>query len=287
MKDIFARINDFLFDFLGLILPGMVFVILLFLPLFVVDLEGVKSVYANDFFVHANETLLNTKDGFLGAHPSIIYIGIVLIIYLIGHTLKVLSKIQYRLFESIVNGFVKVNLEKLIGLNATVKWNVNWFLELPVINYLVEIIKKTLSFSHKDYYASSEYARISVVGKIRQFFDENFKDEWSEIYRFSSKLIAQEELKSNAYSYLAKYNFYRSIAFLFLLNFIWLGWIQTNYGDFLHIKFIEIGTICNFILWFTFHEKFRRYWVLCGNETLMTVYYHLNKTPSPSVNLKN
>lgn len=278
MKDIFARINDFLFDFLGLILPGTVFAMLFFLPLFVVDLEGVKSVFANDFFVHANETLLNTKDGFLGAHPSIIYTGIVLIIYLIGHSLKVFSKIQYRLFESVINRSIKVWIKKLIGLNATIDWNVRWFLKLPFVDYVFKIIQKVLSFSHKDYFPEAEYARKSVAQKIKEKYDPNFKDQWSEIYRFSTKVIAQEDLKSKSYSYLAKYNFYRSLSFLFLINFFWLHWIQDSYEDYLHINFIKIGTVANFLLWFTFHEKFRRYWVLCGNETLMTIYYYLNKT---------
>ncbi len=277
MKDFFARINDFLFDFLGLILPGVVLLILLFLPLYVINLDLVVVYDFNDFFVKLNEIIIRKKDSFWVQNTAAFAFILFVIIYLIGHSLKVFSKIQYRLFESFVNRTLKPALKKLISTNTKIESGLRSFLQLPTIDYLFEIFRKTFSFSHKDYYSDSENARKVVLEKIKANYDKDFGEDWYSLYKFASIIIEEEGLKSKAYTYLAKYNFYRSLAFLFLINFVYLWWIYSNYDGFLLPHFISIGTICNFIMWFTFHEKFRRYWVLCGNETLMTVYYYLIK----------
>lgn len=277
MKDIFARINDFLFDFLGLILPGVVLMILVFLPIYIIDLESLKVTKPNDILVAINEIMINKKGSLWVTNTAAFGFLFFVIIYLLGHSLKVFSKIQYRLFESIVNRMLKRSLDRGLAASEMLQSGLQKIVNLPVIDYLFEIFRKTFSFSHKDYYPGSEGVRQKVLERVRADYDRGFGEEWYSLYKFCSILIEEEGLKSKAYTYLAKYNFYRSLAFLFLMNFIYLWWVHTNYSDFLHPHFIRIGTICNFIMWFTFHEKFRRYWVLCGNETLMTVYYYLTK----------
>jgi len=90
----------------------------------------------------------------------------------------------------------------------------------------------------------------------------------------------QENIKSLATTFLAKYNLYRSLSFIFIFSFFYYLFFFTTYHDSIIQEAKALGKyvpICLVLLWFVFHVAFKRYWTLCGNESLMSLYYFLNK----------
>ena len=76
--------------------------------------------------------------------------------------------------------------------------------------------------------------------------------EWDQIYNLALADIHKTNTNSLIDRFIAKYNFYRSMAFIFLCLFIYIAFF--------------IGNIP--LCWYAFHNKYERYWAFCGKEAV-------------------
>ena len=139
---------------------------------------------------------------------------------------------------------------------------------------------KLFTFKSADYFDDNEELRTICITTINNKLNTRFPDKWHSLYKFAVAANLQEGIKSLSNNFLAKYNLYRSLSFIFLLSFVYYAiFFQITYSLLpINIAILR-GSILFFsaLLWFTFHVKFKRYWTLCGNESLMSLYYFLNK----------
>ena len=311
------KVEKFLFDIFGLIIPGLVCLLLLVtMPFVFVDLSAAKLLPLKSLTDH-----IFSKN--LSAYYIILYgVIFVFISYLIGHAIKVLSKYQYRLFSIIFDDGINVCVAKLsdrIGKRISV---------VPILKQLCSFFRKFLKdiFCFKRLYeksvqnagtliltfmlngwnpdsyvggnpfhttsktssypAGSEDIRLEVLKRLKAKYKIDIPDNWYAIYKFCKIVEEQERLKSLSYSFLAKYIAYRSLAFVFLLVFLYMIFfiscsdMISSMGQ--ELLFPVLGVILLF--WLTFHERYKYYYPLCGNETLMALYYFLLKSEAwPSV----
>lgn len=145
------------------------------------------------------------------------------------------------------------------------------------INY---ITKSIFSFKSPSYYKENKILIPDIMSKLRKKFNTNFPDDWYSIYKIAKVIMEQEKVKSLSSRFLAKYNFYRSLALIFLLNFVYIFYLYRKYNiliGYFGYYIYKVLLILNFLMWFTFHEKYKRYWTLCGNEALMSLFYFISK----------
>lgn len=197
--------------------------------------------------------------------------------YLLGHVIKVFSKVQYDLLE----GFLDKGLWRLGAwlLTKMPSWpsEAKWLKHAAPFKVVREFLQEVFSFQRMNYRPEMEpmYQRVKTL--ISEKLDHEFTADWHGFYKFADAIAQQEGLPSKTYTFLAKYNFYRSLAFLFLLNFFYIWWVNSNYGTALPTHFVRVAIVANFLFWFSFHEKYKRYWQLCGNESIAMAYYFLSK----------
>ena len=111
---------------------------------------------------------------------------------------------------------------------------------------------------------------------FNKIYGQEAEFNWYDTYKISNLLLFQDGVDTLNNKFMSKYNMYRSLSFIFGLNFVYLLYLQLQfYSD---ANVFTLFYLLNFIAWFAFHEKFKRYWTLAGNESLMNVYtYFLNK----------
>jgi hypothetical protein len=283
MKDIIARINDFLFDFLGLIVPGIVVVLVVLVPLAWLNFGQLPPERPGSFPVFLKNAA-ESVPAFLEKNQTLGYILFFIATYIAGHAIKVFAKLQYRILESLFDGVLWQMGSWFIHLHPKLTASARALTEMRFVGAVITFLREVFSFALDNYYPVLEHVRQATVAKIREKLDPGFTDDWDALYKLADAVISQENIKSKSYTFLAKYNFYRSLAFLFLANFLYLWWLAGAFANFLPPAFLPTALICNFVLWFTFHEKFKRYWLLCGNEALLAIYYFLFKTTSVMMN---
>lgn len=299
------KLNEFLFDILGLIIPGLVFLaLIILLPLLIIDsnlANYFKDIINDTSFVFFVGLIVNDKTLFDVLSSMSFIFTILLISYILGHMIKVLSKLQYDICERIFDkGFNKIHIFYSEKIKDMSKKSDNFFLKLSnykkrqrilkenncnvcflirivfgIWDSVVQIVKILFTFGAAD----NCDQKMEKLVREEVYSTFSFKsDNWYSLYKISNIIIAQENLKDFSSKFLAKYNFYRSMAFIFLLNYIYIFVLFKFANQFIN----QIGEILyypimflNFLLWFTFHEKFKRYWTLCGNENLFTLFYFL------------
>ena len=142
------------------------------------------------------------------------------------------------------------------------------------------LYKKIFEFNAPKYYPNNERLKDECIAIINKKFNTEFPSEWYSLYKFSRVMQDQEKIKSLSSLFLDKYNFYRSLAFIFSLIFFyyWIFFETTHLylsESILSLEALIMITIT--LLWLTFHYKYKRYWTLCGDETLVSLYYFLKK----------
>jgi hypothetical protein len=143
-----------------------------------------------------------------------------------------------------------------------------------------KFLRDIFYFSAPNYFSDNDTIKENVIEKINSKYNINFPKSWYSIYKISNVIMQQEKLKTLSTRFLAKYNFYRSMAFLFFVNLFYIAIFYNKYSSIIsHLgyKLHNLIIILDLLLWITFHEKFKRYWTLCGNESLMSLFYFLNK----------
>lgn len=317
------KLEQFLFDILGLVIPGFIAIFILFLlPILILDLNKISN-FANDFF-YLNLYIKNIIS-FYNSNKYIVVTLIILICYILGHVIKVMSKYPYALLNVIFDeGIFKIlnNILEYIILEYIIKviqkktsssknkpnpllyllqpsyrksWKIKikkqklhiWYID--ILNFLIslyysffkKVFNDIFSFNAPNYYSANENIKKNVLDKLKNKYEVDFPDNWYSIYKISNVILSQENIYSLSFKFLAKYNFYRSLSFIFLANYIYILTLYNIFNEYisnLGKNIFSLLIIVNSLLWITFHEKFKRDWTLCGNESLMNLFYFLSKS---------
>lgn len=294
MADTFSKIESFLFDILGLVLPGIIFLAIFILPVSLVDLTKIPPNKIDMSFILSElSSISKILDSFWNAKSSVLIISLIILAYLIGHFIKVFAIIKYEIltaiFDKTLNKCISWLFEKTKSLlnvgytklfKTTIYSNMiyKWLKELfyPIKN----ILSKIFVFKPSDYFSDNHTLRTNCVNVINERINANYPDSWYSVYKFSTIITNQEGIKSLAGNFLAKYNLYRSLAFIFIFATIYYSVFLSAAADYIEQDLKKIGSLIlltTTLLWFTFHYKYKRYWKLCGNETLVSLFYFLNK----------
>lgn len=341
MKEVIEKIEFFLFDIVGILIPGMLFILLLLMPILffnqnTIDLnpaEATIDLYDYKLHLKSNFSFINEikeNNGIINLlnvnkakiliemtkHKQFLTIIFFIVSYLIGTTIKVFSKMLYDMlkiifdygiiqFLTIIHKIIfkflnhlkeicffifKKKIEnKTIGEIKKIYLNnqISFFEELS--KFIKKNILSLLIFSVKDYGRGNEKIEKKTRELLKERFEMEFPDNWYSVYKISTVIIAEENLKSLSYKFLTKYNFYRSLAFVFFINFLYLITIKNLYSEFFNYIFIRnyiLILIINTIFFITFHVKYKRYWILCGTESLMNLFYFLTKQRGVGKNAK-
>lgn len=151
---------------------------------------------------------------------------------------------------------------------------------IGVFEFMAGFASDIFKFKPLDYEPDNENMCKEVSNQIHSKY-EFLPPDWYSIYKLSAVIIREENIKSLSPTYLAKYNFYRSLAFLFLLNTIYIYILYNKASYFISpLGWQLVYPICftNMVFWLTFHEKYKRYWKLCGNDSLVSLFYFFDRS---------
>ena len=280
------KIDQFLFDIIGLLIPGFLALLLpLLIYSFLCDSNAVLYFNSSVQYVDSLKSVLS---------KWIVLLTFLTLVYLLGHVIKILSVRYYNfmqiIFDQNINSFCNIAIIPVTKFlkNITFK-NLNpiyQFLLLPVsilIGFLIEIkniISNFFTFQTEGFYGSSDSAYNKVIEEIKNKFDVdiNKKDGIRKldyfIYKLSTIVQDSENIKTLTHTFLAKYNFYRSLSCIFFLNIIYAFYlIEVNKNSGMQYTSLLLVLV---IFEYTFREKYKRYWQLSGNEALLGIYYFLN-----------
>lgn len=299
------RFEQFLFDIIGLFIPGFLF---LLLPLLII-------ILAYDIDTILNLPTLNNYLNVLTENYKIInnsHITIFLILlfsYLFGHIVKVFSKIFYNFFKTIfdenINRLILIITKRLQRFKRKIlkkkiiykfrklylsKWYTkivsyvhlifstiicsfvkafwdlfkNIFLQLFIFEItdceisIIPYRKKLINYlKEKDY-----------IPEIPQKYNFNYS-----IYKISNLLQCNKNIKTLMNTFLAKYNFYRSLSFICFINILFVIYLL-NFKNVIHKPLTLLILFLLLIAYYTFHNKYKRYWCLAGYEATMGLYYY-------------
>ena len=143
-------------------------------------------------------------------------------------------------------------------------------------NLFDNLVVKLFKFQTKNYDDSSKEYREKLVKYLKEndvIPDTNLDKYNYPIYKLSCIIQDNTDIKTLVHVFLAKYNFYRSLSFIAFLNIIFIIYL-------LIFKHVTHATAITYILYLmllfylTFHYKYKRYWMLSGNEAIMGLYYY-------------
>ncbi|MEW5819223.1 MAG: hypothetical protein AB1782_03450 [Cyanobacteriota bacterium] len=265
MDTTIEKIESFLFEIIGLLIPGIIFIVLP--ELIYYQLTGLDLPY-----------WFNIKKQLVTSNINNLWLLLFLIFaYFCGNLVKVFSKELYSICRAIFDN----NINRLLGYicNKIKSWTkyTDW-LEgiknfLKIFSTFFSILKKGFIFQTADYPNSSETLLVSIKKKLKEkdLLDDNLK--WFSYYKFSDIIQSNENIKSLCFKFLAKYNFYRSMSFIAVLNLLLsLYWVIKH--DLLNFR-SSVVLILLLAFYLTFHDKYKTYWMLCGNEAILGLYYFI------------
>lgn len=271
------RVSDFLFDVVGLIAPGIIIVIILALPFYGIregmapdQHQGLKMVIASIGKVQTQWSGANTT-----IFPWVLLASIGLGAYLAGHSAKVLSKLFYTVFGDLFDdgifraaSWLSVKFPKLKLLSK--------LYSVPILRFPLRILRNALTFDPPDHYKENTVLQEWIKKELTSKGIQPISWEWYNLYRHSVLVMQQKQIPNLSPHYLAKYNMYRSLSFVFFAYFFFMWWFfsaEVLSDPVQQAKTLALGSIA--ILWYTFHDKFKYYWTLCGNEAIVGYFTHL------------
>jgi len=285
VNDFLSKLENFLFDILGLILPGFIFLLILLSPILFLDMNKTEKIADTSMLLSALTTMWQILKGYWTSNQRSVLTIAVILAYLIGHTIKVFSRIKYDLFPAVfdknLNEAVTWLYKKFIGLfppgvRASKTWSHLRQFFLP----FKRLIRDIFTFSTVNSIERDHIFRQDCVDQLNARLSIDVPNDQETIAKLSSVVTNQESLRSLGTFYLAKYNLYRSLALIFLLTAFYYNYffgITDNPISIMSHKISGIILAASVVLWFTFHSKYKRYWTLYGGERVLTLFYFLNK----------
>ena len=289
MKDFITLLERYIFDIIGVITPAFVAVILYCL---IIENCTLKTII--------NE--LEKID-----YNTIIWSVIIVSLYVLGIIIKVIAIITYKILgysignregSTITHFFnyctLRLDYKKDKWLqdffNQKFENNcvlLNWIMN-DLILYIIKIFARicvgVLFYIAKLLETATTFKTNRCPYKYERFYNEFRKelnkhnicsfdeskcieDDAHQLYKLSSVIIRQNELKALFDNFLAKYNLFRSLALLFGgFGLYSLTFIDDN---------THYSSVCLLIIGFAFHYKYTRYWDLCGGDAISTALIYL------------
>jgi len=282
MNDFFSKLENFFFDILGLILPGAIFLLIVVSPVLLVDMGKMEKAADTSMILSGLVTIWNVLKTYWASHPRSALVIVAILAYLVGHTVKVFSRIKYEFLTAIFDKGINKEVTKLYNICRK-----RVFRKKPPPSWLKALYSAcrnlftgVFAFEPAYYSPKDEAIRKNCMEQLDTRAGIKLSQDNYTIVKISSVISNQENLRSLGTFFLAKYNLYRSLALIFLFTtFYYLYFfkvaktflLETTHG------ISSIMVIASIFLWFTFHAKYKRYWSLYGDERLITLFYFLNK----------
>lgn len=274
------KIEEFLFDILGLTLPGMIFCFSLCSLIFLNIPIGEYKVVLIKLLEFVSEYSL------LEIPSAVLYSLIILFCYIIGHFIKVVGKYFYVfgpfvfdkvLLKPIVWSKNKMNilLEKINKMKGIIYKLIGFNIEILV--KILTITEELFSFSTVSYNSEFNEMReesIRLLNEKHSISIHNDYSKWYPYYKSALTIAEQNKVKTHARIFLAKYNFYRSLAFVFLIHSIFIILLKFYFDICINLIW-KVLFVVDILFWITFHTKYKRYWMACGNEAIVGLYHSL------------
>ena len=295
----FDKIEQFLFDIMGLLIPGFLF---LLIPMIIIVVAYDYSSLSIIASVGNIEQLLNHAS--LRNNYFYTFLIITVLSYLFGHIVKVFSIRFYDFFKIIfdynINSSLKIiknRIKRLVKkyckfslikrfmyqhINKNILYFLNFISAIVVgllqglFNIIDNLIFKLFVFKTKDYdkpFISYRNVLLNYLKDKKIIPAENYNKYNYPIYKLSSIVQVDNNIKTLTHIFLAKYNFYRSLSFIIFINIFFVLYILV-YKHPIHITAITFILYILFLFYFTFHYKYKRYWSLSGDEAIMALYYY-------------
>lgn len=285
MNDFFSKLENFLFDILGLILPGAIFLLILLSPGLFVDMANVPPrVIDTSVILSALKTISNILKTYWTSYPKSALTIATILAYLLGHTVKVFSRIKYQFLTAIFDeGLNKPVIRVYNGIKNRIfrQPSSKAYLRLTeLFKPFGTLIEYVFTFNPPHHFKSDAVIKQDCLDSLNTRLSIDYPDDDRSITKISGVISNQENIKTLGPFFLAKYNLYRSLSLIFLFTTLYYIYFFKVAGTFIAPASHEISTIilvAPAILWFTFHVKFKRYWTLYGDERLMSLFYFLNK----------
>ena len=284
MNDFLSKLENFLFDILGLILPGAIFLLILLSPILFLDMNKVTGTLADtSVILSALKTISGVLNSYWGNHPRSVLTIAVILAYLTGHTVKVFSIIIYDFLAAIFDDGLNKPVIKIFN---RVK-NRLFPPKAPPPKMLKDlfrpfrtVMENIFTFRPLDNNKKEDVLKKSCLDQLDTRLFITYPSDNHSLGKISAVITNQESLRSLGTFFLAKYNLYRSLALIFLFTILYYFYFFKVAGTYIAPALHEISSIILLspvILWFTFHVKYKRYWRLYGEERLMSLFYFLNK----------
>lgn len=281
------KIEQFLFDVIGLCVPGFLF---LLIPVWIVSIAYDYSILTIFSTIENLKIFIENNNNYF--NNTILSVMVVLLSYLFGHIVKVLSIRFYDFFKTLfddnINIFTKLIIEKIKLLGKKIRNYFQKFLVLNsiilifsrIFNIFINLLKKFLLdlfiFKPQDYDNSCKLYEEKLVEYLKNqeiIPDKELDKRNYPIYKLSCIIQDNEGIKTLTRTFLAKYNFYRSLAFIAFANILFIAYIL-NFKHAIHTTAITELMYLLILFYFVFHYKYKRYWMLSGNEAVMALYYY-------------
>ncbi|MBS1661747.1 MAG: hypothetical protein JST68_11940 [Bacteroidetes bacterium] len=287
MNDFFSKLENFLFDILGLILPGAIFLLILLSPILFIDMTNVPdSIAASSILLSALKTISNILKDYWSHYPKSAVTIATILAYLMGHAVKVFSRIKYEFLTAFFDETLNKAVLRLYnkGKNRLFPAKTppsKTYLRLKALFKPVKIfIGHLFTFSAPDYFPNDETLRQKCLDQFKTKLSVDFPADDRSLNKISGVIASQESVKTLGPFFLAKYNLYRSLSLIFLFTIVYYIYFFKVAAAYITPASHEISClifISPVILWFTFHVKYKRYWTLYGDERIMSLFYFLNK----------
>ena len=283
MKNFITLLERYLFDIIGVIVPGLTSAILYLLL--------VKDNTPTELIEQFQEMEYNT----------ITWGVIIIFFYILGMFIKVIAIKTYKMLGDAIGKAEGYTLPRIFMVlsnffnditkkifNITLKGKDTWWKSLvnTFILYPLKMIVKLFTGVLYRMFRILEYATTFKINKCPSTYKELYIEFRKEVnnqgvghfdeskdieedahllYKLSSVIIRQNELKALCDNFLAKYNLFRSLALVFGIAGFYSIFGQGDYKI----------TICLLTTWFVFHYKYIRYWGLCGGDAISTALIYL------------
>ena len=144
MKELIDKIDDFLFDFLGLIVPGFMIIVLIVTPLMILDIKSSEISNIDKSSVMAVlHHAAKFVDYFFAKPTSIIFIIVAMSSYILGHLIKVLSIVKYEFLSAFIDKFlIKIfkDIKQALKKTKLIAWAIQLRDQYIVIQYILNLI---------------------------------------------------------------------------------------------------------------------------------------------------
>lgn len=292
MKNFITLLERYLFDIVGVIVPGLTSAILYHL------------------IVNNNTPTELIKQLQTMEYNIITWTAIIIVLYILGMFVKVIAIKTYEIMGSAFGNSNDCSIPRFFKRcanyldasknNCLIEFLeqknesetscvcICWFMD-NIILYPIKIfvrifvgilfnvaklleIATTFKIDRCPYDYKSLYIELRKEMKEQDIanFDEarDVEEDAIQLYKLSSVIIRQNELKALFDNFLAKYNLFRSLSLVF-------GAFGLYSLFFYKGEFAQYYTICLLIAWFVFHYKYIRYWGLCGGDAISTALIYL------------